>query len=178
MVDADWTFTVEAAPSIVIAVVDISSLELVATITNDAFEVFVGDEDETIAIDLNGPLVVCVHWNLIVMEYGSFVVSFAGPSVLDVVGDLVVGKSEVYPGAADWTFDVGAGAGIVINTVPASCLDLVGSITDNFFEDFVVVTDEGIVSDINGAFTVDLVWNIVSDEYRDFVVSIDGVSVL
>ena len=178
MVDADWTFTVEAAPSIVIDVVDISSLELVATITNDAFEVFVGDEDETIAIDLNGPLVECVHWNLIVMEYGSFVVSFAGPSVLDVVGDLVVGKSEVYPGAADWTFDVGAGAGIVINTVPASCLDLVGSITDNFFEDFVVVTDEGIVSDINGAFTVDLVWNIVSDEYRDFVVSIDGVSVL
>ena len=176
--DADWTFTVEAAPSIVIDVVDISSLELVATITNDAFEVFVGDEDETIAIDLNGPLVVCVHWNLIVMEYGSFVVSFAGPSVLDVVGDLVVGKSEVYPGAADWTFDVGAGAGIVINTVPASCLDLVGSITDNFLEDFVVVTDEGIVSDINGAFTVDLVWNIVSDEYRDFVVSIDGVSVL
>lgn len=81
--------------------VDISSLELVATITNDAFEVFVGDEDETIAIDLNGPLVVCVHRNLIVMEYGSFVVSFAGPSVLDVVGDLVVGKSEVYPGAAD-----------------------------------------------------------------------------
>ena len=178
MVDADWTFTVEAAPSIVIDVVDISSLELVATITNDAFEVFVGDEDETIAIDLNGPLVMCVHWNLIVMEYGSFVVSFAGPSVLDVVGDLVVGKSEVYPGAADWTFDVGAGAGIVINTVPASCLDLVGSITDNFFEDFVVVTDEDIVSDINGAFTVDLVWNIVSDEYRDFVVSIDGVSVL
>lgn len=40
--------------------VDISSLELVATITNDAFEVFVGDEDETIAIDLNGPPVVCV----------------------------------------------------------------------------------------------------------------------
>lgn len=38
----------------------IFSVELVATTTNDAFEVFVGDEDETIAIDLNGPLVVCV----------------------------------------------------------------------------------------------------------------------
>ena len=178
MVDADWTFTVEAAPSIVVDVVVIFSVELVATTTNDAFEVFVGDEDETIAIDLNGPLVVCVLWNLIAMEYGSFVVSFAGPSALDVVDGLVVGKSEVYPVAPDWTFDVGAGPGTVIDAVPASCLDVVGSVTDNLFEDFVVVTDEGIVSDINGTFTVDVVWNIVSDEYRDFVASIDGVSVL
>ena len=35
------------------------------------------------------------------MEYGSFVVSFAGNSALDVVDGLVVGKSEVYPVAAD-----------------------------------------------------------------------------
>ena len=177
-VDVILAFFVEIVPSIVIGVVGNSGMDSVGCITVEISIAFIVEKVECLIKDLNWVLMVDEVWNTAVVKYGSFVVSFARLLILDVVDNLIVDDNKVLTVAVDLTLVVEAGPGTGIGIDEVSCSDLLESITDDIFKDFIGDTDDGIARDVIGRFTVDLVWNIAFDEYRNFVVRIEGVSVL
>ena len=177
-VDIILSFFVETVASFVIGVVENSGMDLVGCITVEISIVFIVEKIEFIVKDVNWVFMVDEVWNKAVVKYGSFVVSFARLLILDVVDNLIVDDNKVLTVAVDLTLVVEAGPGTGTGIDEVSCSDLLESITDDIFKDFIGDTDDGIARDVIGRFTVDLVWNIAFDEYRNFVVRIEGVSVL
>ena len=169
-VDVAWIFFVEKVSVIIIGVFEAFCLDSVESIAVDSFKVFVVEKTERIVIDADGAIMVKVLSNTVVIGYGNLVVRLAELLGLNVVGVLIVNGNKVLAVAVGRMFVVEAGPGTVTCADEDSCLDLVESITDDFFEVSIVDVDEVIVTDVNGPFTV--------DESRDFVVSIPGVSVL
>ena len=81
-VAVDLTFVVEAGPDTGIGTDEASCSDLLESITDDIFIVFIGDTDDGIARDVIGRFTVDVVWNVASDEYRNFVVSIDGVSVL------------------------------------------------------------------------------------------------
>ena len=81
-VAVDLTFVVEADPDTGIGTDEASCSDLLESITDDIFIVFIGDTDDGIARDVIGRFTVDVVWNVASDEYRNFVVSIDGVSVL------------------------------------------------------------------------------------------------
>ena len=81
-VAVDLTLVVEAGPDTGIGTDEASCSDLLESITDVIFKVFIGDTDDGIARDVIGRFTVDLVWNIAFDEYRNFVESIEGVSVL------------------------------------------------------------------------------------------------
>ena len=81
-VAVDLTLVVEAGPDTGIGTDEASCSDLLESITDVIFKVFIGDTDDDIARDVIGRFTVDLVWNIAFDEYRNFVESIEGVSVL------------------------------------------------------------------------------------------------